>query len=307
MTTFTFESIFGPGVKPPVVLNWPKVPNLLYKPGVDETMFVSHRKLDLTRKASCLDSSAMNNDEPPMKRRKNQEPHGGHEVRNKDEAMRHEARLSVTDKYFDHLVKLPEEELFSMAVFKGIQGPKFRRAHAYLGKRENLSSPWEAHYQSSERYEEDLSLLFQDLEAKTRHQFALKRRWPDRETKLATLFLAWKLRGKEWRKVKTNSTYLQNLDNAWRAKINHFHEEKIFQVVWEYVTGMARVWDKQRHPACYQLKSGFLLRPSLPSTQRKQQFIDVDEWTRVKRHTGVDIDRWPMRRPSPDKFEKYRR
>ena len=289
-----------------VVLNFPKIPNLLYMGKVDETMFSSYRKLDLTRKASCLDSSAMDNDGPPTKRRKNREPEGGYEVGNRDEAQRHKARFDVTNHCFVNLVKLPEEKLFSLSIFKGFQGPEFRRAHAYLGKPENLSSPWEANYQSSERYEEDLSLLLQDFEAKTRHQFALEGKGPDREAELAALFLTWKLRGKEWRKVKTNGTYLQNLDNAWRAKINHFHEEKIFQVVWEYVTRMSRVWDEQRHPASYQPKSGILLKP-LPSTQRKQQFIDVDEWTRVKRYTGVDIDRWPMRRPSPDKFEKYRR
>ena len=269
---------------------------------VDETMFVSYRKLDLTRKASCLDSD---DDERPTKRRKNREIDGGHEVHNKDEAAKHKARLNVTYRCLPNLVKLPEEELFSLSVFKGIQGPKFRRAHAYLGKPENLSSPWEANYQSSERYEEDLSLLLQDFEAKVRHEHALKGKWP-KDAELAALFLTSKLRGKEWRKVKSNGTYLRNLDNAWRAKINHFHEEKVFQVVWEYVTGMSRDWDKQRHPGSYQPKSGILLKP-LPSTQRKQQFIDVDEWTRVKRHTGVDIDRWPIRRPSPDKFVKYRR
>ena len=337
----SFQSIFGPGWKvvgsesPPrvVVANVPKVASLHHlgvdhMEGVemaDETMFdsfrvvdhmegvemadeakfVSFRKLDLTRKASCLDSSAMNDDEPPMKRRKHHEPHGGHEVRIKDEAMKHKARLDVTYRCFANLVNLPEEKLFSLSIFKGIQGPKFRRASAYLGRPENLSSPWEANYQSSERYEEDLSLLLQDFEAKSRHQFALKRKWP-RDAELAALFLTWKLKGKEWRKVKTNGTYLQNLDNAWRAKINNFHEEKVFQVVWEYVTGMSREWDSQRHPGSYQVKSGVLLKP-LPSTQRKQKFIDVDVWTRVKRHTGVDIDRWPIRRPSHDKFEEYRR
>ena len=283
-----------------------KVEDLMDIDTVDECIFGGYRKLDLTRKASCLGSSAMDVDEPPMKRRKHRETDGGQEVRNKDEAEKHTARLNVTIRYFASLANLPEEQLFSLAIFKGFQGPKFRRAHAYRGKPENLSCPWEAHYQSSERYEEDLSLLLQDFEAKSRHLFALKGKWP-REAELAALFLTSKLRGKEWRKVKTNGTYLQNLDNAWRAKINNFHEEKIFQVVWEYVTGMSRVWDKQRHPASYQVKSGVLLKQRIPSTQRKQQFIDVDEWARVKRHTGVDLNRWPNRRPSPDEFEKYRR
>lgn len=272
---------------------------------VDESMFVGHRKLDLTRKASCLGSSAMTVDEPPMKRRKHRGTGWGQELRDKHEAAKHMARLNVTIRHFASLANLPEEQLFSLPIFKGFQGPKFRRPRD--GKPENLSSPWEANYQSSERYEEDLSLLLQDFEAKSKHVFALKGKWPSREAELAALFLTSKLSGKEWRKVKTNGTYLQNLDNAWRAKINNFHEEKLFQAVWEYVTGMMRDWDKQRHQACYQVKSGVLLKQRIPSMKRKQQFIDVDEWARVKRHTGVDIDRWPNRRPSSDEIEKYRR
>ena len=272
---------------------------------VDESTFVGYRKLDLTRKASCLGSSAMDDDEPPTKRRTAREANWGQEVRRKDDDERHQARLNVTYRNLANLAFVPEEKLFSLAIFKGIRGPKFRKAHKYHGKPENLSSPWEAHYQTSERYEEDLSLLLQDFEAKAKHQFALKKKWP-KEAELAALFLTWKLRGKEWRKVKTNGTYLQNLDNAWRAKINNFHEEKVFQVVWEYVTRMTRIWDKDRHALSYRVYSGILLKP-LPSMQRKQRFIDVDEWTRVKAHTGVDVDRWPKRRPCPHLYETYRR
>ena len=319
-TMASFQSIFGPGwevaesVLPQRVvvanvakgasLHHLKAEHLMEVDKVDETMFVAFRKLDLTRKASSMGPSAIDDNEPPMKRLKHRETHGGQEVRKKYEDERHQARLNVTKRCFANLVNVPEEKLFSLPIFKAVHGPKFRRAHAYRGKPENLSSPWEANYQSSERYEEDLSLLLQDFEAKSRHQFALKGKWP-KEAEVAALFLTWKLRGKEWRKVKTNGTYLQNLDNAWRAKINDFREEKLFQVVWEYVAGMSRDWDKQRHWSCYFVKSGVLLKP-LPSTKRKQQFIDVDEWSRMKSHSGVDVERWPIRQPA-HMFETYRR
>ena len=269
----------------------------------DDTMFVGYRKLDLTRKSSSMDSSGMD-DGRPKKIPKKGASHEEKAKRDWYEHEKHRERIQITKQILAEAAFLSEEKLFSFSIFKAFQGPKFRSVQAYQGKPENLSSPWEANYQSCERYEEDLSLLLQDFEAKSRHEFAVTGRWPV-QAEVGALFLACKLRGKEWRKVKNNGTYMESLDNAWRAKINKFKEEKIFQVVWEYVAGMSRGWDNQRHPESYVVKHGVVLRP-MKSTQRKQQFIDVDQFTRIKRHGGIHLDKWPIRRPT-NEFSKYRR
>ena len=269
----------------------------------DDMMFVGYRKLDLTRKASSMVSSGMFDERPKKKARKG-ESREEKEHREWFERMRHWERVKVMKHILGEVARLPEEKLFSLKLFKEFLGPKFRSVHAYLGRPENLSSPWEANYQSCERYEEDLSLLLQDFEAKSRHEFAVTGKWPI-QAELGAVFLASKLRGKEWRKVKNNGTYMESLDNAWRAKINDFKEERIFQVVWEYVAGMSRDWDKQRHPESYDVKHGVVMR-GIPSTQREQQFIDINQFTRIKRHTGVDVNRWPIRRPT-NEFRIYRK
>ncbi len=269
----------------------------------DHMMFVGYRKLDLTRKSSSMASSGVD-DEPPKKISKKGASKEEKEHREWYDGERHRQRLEIVKNLLPQLAAMSEERLFSFSVFKAVEGPKFREAHAYLGKPENLSSPQEANYQSCEKYEEDLSLLLQDFEAKSRHEFAVTGRWPV-QAELGAVFLACKLRGKEWRKVKNNGTYMESLDNAWRAKINRFKEEKIFQVVWEYVAGMSREWDKQRHPESYTVKHGVVLR-RMKSTQRKQKFIDVDQFTRIKRHGGVHLDKWPIRRPT-NEFATYRK
>ena len=261
----------------------------------DDMMFVNYRKLDLTREMD---------EEPPKKKRKTAASPEEKEKRELFENYKHTKRIEITKQFWVQLACEPEEKLFSSSLFRGFQGPKFRSLHAYRGKPENLSSPWDANYQSCERYEEDLSLLLQDFEAKARHEFAVKKRWPI-QAELGAVFLASKLRGKEWRKVKNNGTYMESLDNAWRAKINKFKEEKIFQLVWEYVAGMSRDWDKQRHPESHFVKHGVILK-RMKSTQRKQRFIDVDEFTRIKRHGGVHLDKWPIRRPT-NEFCTYRK
>ena len=267
-----------------------------------ELCYQYHRKMDLTRKADSMDPS-LTDDEPPkkiVKRAIKEEK----ETCDLYDHARHMNRIQIMRQYLQTLATLPEEKVLSYSIFKGVQGPKLRSVHAYLGKPENLSSPWEANYQSSERYEGDLSLLLQDFEAKSRHQFAVTGKWP-KQAEVGALLLASKLRGKEWRKVKNNGTYMESLDNAWRAKINDFKEERVFQVVWEYVAGMSREWDKQRHPESYDTPKAHIRLKPIPSTQRKQRFIDVDEFTKIKRHDGVDLDRWPIRRPT-NEFETYR-
>ncbi len=258
----------------------------------NDMMLVGFRKLSIVPNLSSEASSNMDN-EPPKKKSKMGESEEEKERRNIYEQKKHTMRLAVTRQVFAQITSLPEEELFSLSIFKWFKGLRFRSVPAYIATPENLSSPWEANYQSREKYEEDLSLLLQDFEAKARHGFALKGRWPV-QAEIGALFLASKLRGKEWRKVKNNGTYMENLDNAWRAKINDFREETIFQVVWEYVAGMARDWDKQRHQDCYFVKHGVLL-PRISLRQRKQKFIYVDKYdkyTRAKRHDE------PIRQPS---------
>ena len=257
-------------------------------------MFVGFRKLDIIPKLSSEASSRMDN-EPPKKKLKlkKERTQEEKEKRNLYEQEKHALRLAIFRRVMPKILlvpDLPEEQLFSMSIFKGFQGPNFRSSHAYIATPENLSSPWEAKYQSCEKYEEDLSLLLQDFEAKSRHSFAVTGRWPV-QAEVGALLLAFKLRGKEWRKVKNNGTYMENLDNAWRAKRNKFREEKVFQVVWEFVAGMSRDWDEQRHQDCYFVKHGLYL-PRIPSTQRKQKFIDLNRWTRARRH---DL---PKRQPS---------
>ena len=269
--------------------------------GMEDICYQFHRKLDLSRKSSSM-APSLTDDEPPKKIVK-RAPEEERDMDDRYDHGTHMYRIQVIRANLEIMALVSEEKLFADSIFQRIQGPQFRRLHVCLGKPENLSSPWEANYQSSERYEEDLSLLLQDFEAKARHQFAVKGRWP-KEAEVGALLLASKLRGKEWRKVKDNGTYMESLDNAWRAKINDFKEEWIFQVVWEYVAGMSRIWDAQRHPMSYHVKYGILLRP-IESIKRKQQFINVDEFTRIKRHDGVDVNRWPIRRPT-NKFVTYR-
>lgn len=262
-----------------------------------------HRKLDLARKASSMDPS-VTDDEPSKKIMKNRASEEEKAKRAWYEHNKHMNRIQIIKEHLKYLADLPEEKVLSYAVLKGVEGPKFRSVDTYLGKPENLSSPWEANYQSCERYEEDLSLLLQDFEAKARHEFAVRGKWP-KQAEVGALLLASKLRDKEWRKVKNNGTYMESLDNAWRAKIINFKEESIFQVIWEYVAGIAREWDLYRHPECYVPKNSALLKP-IKSIKRKQQFIDVDMFTRIKRHDGVDLDEWPIRRPTNDMFMTYR-
>ena len=269
--------------------------------GMEDICYQFHRKLELRRKSSSM-APSLTDDEPPKKILKRAPEEEG-DMDDQYDHGNHMYRIEVIRSNLRLMELVSEEKLFADSIFQMVQGPQFRRVHVCLSIPEDLSSPWKANYQSSGRYEEDLSLLLQDFEAKARHEFAVKGRWP-KEVEVGALLLASKLRGKEWRKVKDNGTYMESLDNAWRAKINDFKEERIFQVVWEYVAGMARIWDAQRHPMSFHVKYGILLRP-IKSINRKQQFIDVDEFTRIKRHDGVDVNRWPIRRPTND-FVTYR-
>ena len=269
---------------------------------MEDICYQFHRKLDLSRKSSGM-APSLTDDEPPRKILK-RAPIEERDMDDQYDHGIHMHRIQVMRENLKLMALVSEEKVLAAPVFQKVQGPRFHRVHVCLDKPENFSSPWEANYQSSERYEEDLSLLLQDFEAKARHQFALKGRWP-KEAEVGALLLASKLRGKEWRKVINNGTYMESLDNAWRAKIIDFKEERIFQVVWEFVAGMSREWDKQRHPMSYETKHGILLRP-MKSIKRKQRFIDVDEFTKIKRHDGVDVNRWPIRRPT-NEFETFRK
>ena len=93
-----------------------------------------------------------------------------------------------------------------------------------------------------ERYEDNLSLLLQEFVAKARHQRVLTGRWPSDNVEDTAVLLSERLDGIEWQRAKSRSGYLRELDEAW-MRDRYTRKEKVFQVIWDYVGGIARKWD----------------------------------------------------------------
>ena len=154
-----------------------------------------------------------------------------------------------------------------------------------------------------ERYEDNLSLLLQEFVAKAGHQRVLTGRWPSDNVEDAAVLLSERLDGIEWQRAKSRSGYLRELDEAWMRRDRYTRKEKVFQVIWKYVGGIARKWDgfsfprkevwmneswekegrweweyaltSTRHEKCHNTKSktgkSALYLPRIPSAVREQK------------------------------------
>ena len=153
----------------------------------------------------------------------------------------------------------------------------------------------------------------QGFVAKARHEFVLTGTWPTRAED-AALQLATRLDGLEWELVKARPDYLEELDETWMTRPRFAKEERIFQVVWQYVTGKARRWDvsnkhqlvlypatkdrpehvqrewklkDRRHEACYNptnpTGNTTIYLPRIPSVTRPQKLYQRDEYRKYRR------------------------
>lgn len=151
---------------------------------------------------------------------------------------------------------------------------------------------------TKERYEENLCLLMQDFERKAQHiarlikiKFGVEE-WPEMEVEEAALQLSSALDGVEWRKVVYRAGYAEEIDWVWRSEQRYAKEHGEFKVLWEYVTGMARLWDKGREGDPHiqrnskgnggnQMKdSPYIMALSVPKVAhltRKNRYIGVNE------------------------------
>ncbi len=147
-----------------------------------------------------------------------------------------------------------------------------------------------------ERYEENLCLLMQEFEIKARHEYVLTGEWPKPECEEAALRLSSRLEGVEWRKLSWRPGYMEELDLLWRAKVKFAKRDKVYQVVWEFVAGMARVWvpSAERHRHCYHHDGGkkfrFYLERAPSATHRENKYFRPEG--RTPRHSGGVLPRW---------------
>lgn len=126
-----------------------------------------------------------------------------------------------------------------------------------------------------ERYEENLCLLMQDFESKARHEYVLTGEWPKPECEESALQLSGRLDGVEWRKVSWRPGYMEELDLLWRAKVRFAERDEVYQVVWEFVAGLARIWvdDKDRHEDCYRGRKDVFRLERPPSVRRENRYF----------------------------------
>ena len=189
--------------------------------------------------------------------------------------------------------------------------------------------------QQVERYEGNLSLLMQEFVAKARHQFVLTGTWPTRAED-AALQLATRLDGLEWEQVKARPDYLDELDETWMTRPRFAKEERIFQVVWEYVTGKARRWDVSsknrmvlypatkdrpehvqrewntkdtRHEECYNPTNTqgnkTIYLPRLPSVTRQQILFQKNEYRKYKREIRFPSELRGPTSPKPRQITSF--
>ena len=183
-----------------------------------------------------------------------------------------------------------------------------------------------------ERYEDNLSQLLQNFVAKARHMRALTGWWPSEKVEDAAVLLRSRLEGIEWQDVKPRNNYLRELDEAWLRKDLWTEGEGVFQVVWEFVGGIARKWDgclfrkwelvkgkrggkdrmdwvykriDKRYASCHSPKnkghSTFYL-PRLPSLVRQQKLFQRDEFVRYDREIRFRSD---LRAPKPSEIRRF--
>ena len=107
---------------------------------------------------------------------------------------------------------------------------------------------------TKERHFENMCLLLQDFALKARHVARLTRNWEGGEiwptvVEPAALELSeyMNMNGIDWRSVKYRPDYLSELDFLWRSWPDSLSAESDgHKLMWEYITGMARTWDRDR-------------------------------------------------------------
>lgn len=124
-----------------------------------------------------------------------------------------------------------------------------------------------AHYHNiinNERHKENMCLLLQDFCVKARHTARLTRNWDCGEiwptvVEPAALELSETLNtyGIDWSNVKYRPDYIEELDFVWRRWIDILPaDHHKYKIIWEYVTGMARTWDRGRKASGVWLQNG---------------------------------------------------
>ena len=112
-----------------------------------------------------------------------------------------------------------------------------------------------AHFRiTKERHTENMCLLLQDFALKARHVARLTRNWEGGEiwptvVEPAALELSEFMNqyGIDWRNVKYRPDYLAELDFMWRSWPDSLSAESDgHKLMWEYISGMARTWDRDR-------------------------------------------------------------
>lgn len=120
------------------------------------------------------------------------------------------------------------------------------------------------------RYEECLGMLLADFIDQTKQELPTTKPKGKVDDYLkvakAANKLMWRLCGIDWRSIPRREGYLTELDKWWMKKAHFTTDEKRIQVVWEFVTGTARLWDcklrphqiaeEQRHHDCFKEPKG---------------------------------------------------
>ena len=107
---------------------------------------------------------------------------------------------------------------------------------------------------TAERHRDNMCLLLQDFCIKARHTARLTRNWECGEVwptvvEPAALELSETLNKHriDWCNVKYRPDYLEELDFAWRSCTHSLPaDHHKYKIIWEYITGMARTWDRGR-------------------------------------------------------------
>lgn len=156
------------------------------------------------------------------------------------------------------------------------QGAPEAANNSFGGGSWSFLSPSTSPGSALKQYEDNLCLLMQEFEMKARHEYILTRQWPKPQCEVAALRLSIRLDDIEWRKVPYHKGYMEEIDAVWRAKMGFARKDMVYQVVWEYVAGMARRWAKRedRHRHCYQLgKHNAFYLERAPSIWRQNKWF----------------------------------
>ena len=106
---------------------------------------------------------------------------------------------------------------------------------------------------TKERHNENMCLLLQEFCLKARHVARLTRNWEGGEiwptvVEPAALELSetMNMYGIDWWNAKYRPDYLEELDFTWRSWPHSLRGSDGHKLIWEYITGMARTWDRDR-------------------------------------------------------------